>query len=141
MHFAAAHGAIEPAHETLVRVVIEPISVLDFALEAPGHSVPVPEALRRIASSPAGVMVMLHRPQSGQGSYSKCSRRCWRAAAPDPRLLGVGAQILHALGVGKMRLLSHSMSPNLSGFGLEITGFEDPRRERMTMARYDDLFE
>ena len=127
VHFAAAHGAIEPAHETLVRVH-EPISVLDFlAPEAPGHSVPVPEALRRIASSPAGVMVMLHRPQSGQELLEVLTQTPARRRAWDPRLLGVGAQILHALGVGKMRLLSHPMSfPNLSGFGLEITGFEDP---------------
>ena len=127
VHFAAAHGEIEANRETLVRVH-EPISVLDFlAPEAPGHSVPVPEALRRIASSPAGVMVMLHRPQSGQELLEVLTQTPARRRAWDPRLLGVGAQILHALGVGKMRLLSHPMSfPNLSGFGLEITGFEDP---------------
>lgn len=70
---------------------------------------------------------MLHRPQSGQELLDVLMQTPARRRAWDPRLLGVGAQILRALGVGKMRLLSHPMSfPNLSGFGLEITGFEDP---------------
>jgi len=44
----------------------------------------------------------------------------------DARLFGVGAQILSALRVGKMRLLASPRKiPSMTGFGLEITGFVD----------------
>ena len=44
----------------------------------------------------------------------------------DARLFGVGAQILRALRVGKMRLLASPRKiPSMTGFGLEITGFVD----------------
>ena len=49
-----------------------------------------------------------------------------RPAKWDARLFGVGAQILRALKVGKMRLLSNPRKiPSMAGFGLEITGFVD----------------
>jgi 3,4-dihydroxy 2-butanone 4-phosphate synthase/GTP cyclohydrolase II len=44
----------------------------------------------------------------------------------DARLFGIGAQILRALGVGKMRLLASPRKiPSMTGFGLEITGYFD----------------
>ncbi|MBY0444946.1 MAG: hypothetical protein K2Q15_07040, partial [Burkholderiales bacterium] len=43
----------------------------------------------------------------------------------DLRTYGIGAQMLKDLGVGKMRLLSPERRiPSMTGFGLEITGFE-----------------
>ena len=45
------------------------------------------------------------------------------AARWDPRIYGIGAQILRDLGVGKMRLLaSPRRMPSMTGFDLEITG-------------------
>jgi 3,4-dihydroxy 2-butanone 4-phosphate synthase/GTP cyclohydrolase II len=45
----------------------------------------------------------------------------------DPRLYGIGAQILRELGVGKMRLLaSPRKMPSMAGFGLEICGYMTP---------------
>ena len=52
-----------------------------------------------------------------------------KAAAPapkkwDPRIYGIGAQILRQLGVRKMKLLSSPRRmPSMTGFGLEVTGF------------------
>ncbi len=128
VHFAAWKGPITPERETWVRVH-EPVSILDFLDPGyAGHSVTLPEALRRIAESPAGVAVMLYRPQSGDELLENFTEQRVRRRAWDPRFLGVGAQILRSLGVGKMRLLSHPMRfPNLTGFGLEVVGFAEER--------------
>ena len=45
----------------------------------------------------------------------------------DLRTYGIGAQILKDLGLGKIRLLSPERKiPSMTGFGLDITGFEQP---------------
>ena len=42
----------------------------------------------------------------------------------DPRIYGIGAQILLDLGVGKMRLMaSPRKMPSMTGFGLEVVGY------------------
>jgi 3,4-dihydroxy 2-butanone 4-phosphate synthase/GTP cyclohydrolase II len=42
----------------------------------------------------------------------------------DPRVHGIGAQILRDLGVTRMRLLSSPRKmPSMTGFSLEVTGF------------------
>lgn len=124
VHFALSHGDIRAEQETLVRVH-EPISVTDFLdSDTAQHSFPINDALARIAREPSGVIVLLYRPLSGhellaglQGTQPRNNR--W-----DPRLFGVGAQILRDLGVGRMRLLTNPQRiPSMAGFGLEITGF------------------
>jgi 3,4-dihydroxy 2-butanone 4-phosphate synthase/GTP cyclohydrolase II len=41
--------------------------------------------------------------------------------------LGIGAQILRELGVGKMRLMaSPRKMPSMAGFGLEVCGYLSP---------------
>ena len=74
--------------------------------------------MRRIAAEPAGVVVYLH--QSGWGEKK-------HAPMPDgsPRPLhefGIGAQILHDLGVRQIRLLTNNPRKviGLDGYGLKI---------------------
>lgn len=126
IHFALVHGDIQPERETLVRVH-EPISVVNFLdPESARHSVPVNNALKAIAASPAGVIVLLYRPQTGQELLADLKGETNPAVKWDPRLFGVGAQILRALGVGKMRLLSQPRRiPSMTGFGLEITSYAE----------------
>ena len=123
VHFALTHGDIRADSETLVRVH-EPISVVDFLdAESSRHSFPINDALARIAAAPAGVVVMLYRPQSGRDLLASLQGRP-RSGRWDPRLFGVGAQILRDLGVGRMRLMASPQKiPSMAGFGLEITGF------------------
>ena len=46
------------------------------------------------------------------------------AAKWDPRIYGIGAQILRDLGVRKMKLLgSPRRMPSMAGFDLEVTGY------------------
>ena len=126
VHFALARGDIRPDMETLVRVH-EPISVVDFLDPAcANHSFPVRAALERIASAECGVMVLLYRPQSGKELLAGINGGAVRRTRWDPRLFGIGAQILRDLKVGKMRVLAPRQKiPSMAGFGLEITGFID----------------
>jgi 3,4-dihydroxy 2-butanone 4-phosphate synthase/GTP cyclohydrolase II len=70
---------------------------------------------------------MLRRPASSEDVLATLTGEM-AAASPaakwDPRSYGIGAQILRALGVGKMRLLSSPRKmPSMAGWGLEITGY------------------
>ena len=127
---ALVHGEISREEETLVRVH-EPVSVFDFLeTNANQHSFTVTEALKRIAASERAVMVLLNKPESG-GDLLNRIRPDARARKPserwDPRSYGIGAQILRELNVGKMRLMAlPKKMPSMTGFGLEITGYESP---------------
>jgi len=124
VHFALSRNDISPQKETLVRVH-ESLSVLDFlAPTATAHSFPLNAALERLAAAEQGVIVMLYRPRTGQEMLALLNDDNPLLPKWDPRLSGVGAQILRDLNVGKMRLLGNPQKiPNMAGFGLEITGF------------------
>jgi len=127
VHLAMSCGEITPDQETLVRVH-EPITVIDF-LDGGSHrhSFPVDSALKTIAAAGRGVLIMLYRPHTGRDLLAQLTDD---PAVPrpatkwDPRLFGVGAQILRDLKVGKMKLLASPRKiPNMAGFGLEVTGY------------------
>ena len=138
-HLALVHGEIDPRRETLVRVH-EPLSVLDLLeVDASTHSWPLERALSAIAAEPCGVAVLLncaqpaealfaHLQVSGDGEARASVRR--RIGKLDLRTYGIGAQILKDLGVGRMRLLSQPRKmPSMTGFELEVAGFEPGHQE------------
>jgi 3,4-dihydroxy 2-butanone 4-phosphate synthase/GTP cyclohydrolase II len=130
VHLALARGEIRPDQETLVRVH-EPISVVDFLdCGSRRHTFSVDEAMRVIATQGAGVIVLLRRPESGADLLAALGDERPQArpgAKWDPRLYGIGAQILRDLGVGKMRLLANPRRmPSMAGFDLEVTGYLAP---------------
>ena len=122
VHLALTKGDISPERETLVRVH-EPLSALDFLdIDRPNHSFSLDLALRTLAQAESGVIVLLRRSESGQSLLAALSAEAQRAAKWDPRLYGIGAQILRDLGVRKMRLMaSPRRLPSMTGFGLEVT--------------------
>lgn len=127
VHLALTKGEIGPGKETLVRVH-EPLSVLDFLDPAGGrHTFSLDASLRAMARAEAGVIVLLHRPESGQdllAALTAPTASPRQAAKWDPRIYGIGAQILRDLGVRRMKLLaSPRRMPSMTGFDLEITGF------------------
>ena len=130
VHLALVRGRIRGEDEILVRVH-EPITVLDFLdCQSERHSFSVDRAMRTIAKHGSGVIVLLRRASStpdliaalqGEGEAAK------PAAKWDPRLYGIGAQILRDLGVRRMKLLaSPRKMPSMAGFQLEITGYLRP---------------
>jgi len=133
VHLALTQGEIRAEQETLVRVH-EPISVLDFLdCASHRHSFSVDQAMAAIARAKKGVVVLLHREEGGNDLLAalKGDDEQRPAAKWDPRLYGIGAQILREVGVGKMRLMaSPRKMPSMAGFGLEISGYLSPEEAR-----------
>ena len=137
VHIALVHGKPSETQETLVRVH-EPVTALDFLdSQVSNHSWPLAQALKEIAAAPAGVAVLLNasgiaapNDQDWLAQFQKLNQPKDAVKKPlarktDFRSYGIGAQILKDIGVGKMRLLSKpSPVPNLSGYKLEVTGYQ-----------------
>ncbi|MCX7896867.1 MAG: bifunctional 3,4-dihydroxy-2-butanone-4-phosphate synthase/GTP cyclohydrolase II [Rhodocyclaceae bacterium] len=128
VHLALTRGDIRPEQETLVRVH-EPVSVLDFLdCGSRRHTFSIDEALTLIDRANHGVLVLLHRNETGADLLSWLNDETSRPSKRwDPRLYGIGAQILRAVGVGKMRLMASPRKiPSMTGFGLEVVGYLTP---------------
>jgi 3,4-dihydroxy 2-butanone 4-phosphate synthase/GTP cyclohydrolase II len=131
VHFALTRGDIRADTETLVRVH-DGVSLLDFLdHQRPGHRISLVGAMQEIGSNGPGAIVLLHRKESAEqllAALRASADTPVPAAKWDPRLYGIGAQILRELGVGKMRLLGSAQKmPSVTGFGLEITGYHSPK--------------
>ena len=129
VHLTLSQGEIRAEQETLVRVH-EPVSVLDFLdCKNRRHTFSIDQAMKAIAKAGNGVIVLLHRNESGSDLLKSLKVDDGKTAATkwDPRLYGIGAQILRELGVGRMRLLSSPKKmPSMAGFGLEVCGYQSP---------------
>jgi len=122
----------EPALDRPVLVrVHEPFVSLDmFDFDAARHAFSVQDAMRLVAREKEGVIVLLRGRENSdailerleEGTRHKRATRAW-----DPRLHGIGAQILRDLGVGKMRVMARPKRiPSMSGFGLEVVEYLSP---------------
>ncbi|WP_216796510.1 bifunctional 3,4-dihydroxy-2-butanone-4-phosphate synthase/GTP cyclohydrolase II [Candidatus Vallotia tarda] len=131
-HLALVRGQPSPEIETLV-LVHESLSILDL-LETgiSAHAWTLDAALREIAQREIGVVVLLNVRESGdrllsilQALDQQINEAKLKCRSMELKTYGIGAQILHKLHVGKMRLLENpSRISGMSGYGLEITGFE-----------------
>ena len=127
-HLALVRGRIEGERETLVRVH-EPLSIVDLLdYSSRTHSWTIPAALAAIAKAERGALVLLHRAESAQELRRRAVTDQPRPETKmDLRNYGIGAQILRDLGIGRMRVLAQPRRmPSMTGFGLEITGYQDP---------------
>jgi 3,4-dihydroxy 2-butanone 4-phosphate synthase/GTP cyclohydrolase II len=104
-----------------------------FDFDASRHAYSVQDALRIVAHHREGVVVLLRRHESASETHEILERlehdpHDKRAAKKwDPRLHGIGAQILRDLGVGRMRVLARPKRiPSMSGFGLEVVEYVSP---------------
>ncbi|MBK7325433.1 MAG: 3,4-dihydroxy-2-butanone-4-phosphate synthase [Propionivibrio sp.] len=127
VHLALTKGEIRPDKETLVRVH-EPLTVLDFLDPSSGrHSFSLDQARHALSNADCGVIVLLRRPETCHdilAALVEQSPTQRPAAKWDPRMYGIGAQILRDLGVRKMKLLaSPRRMPSMTGFDLEVTGY------------------
>ena len=119
---ALVHGMIDPAEPVMVRM-----HSLDLFADVIGESCPrsgvLQSAMRMIEKEGSGVVVALHAAAPGSLSRSIDLRAGKPVEGGDAvRGYGTGAQILAALGIHDMILLSntHHAPVGLSGYGLAI---------------------
>ncbi len=119
---AMVHGAIDPDKPVLVRMHSLDLFA-DVLGEASQRSGLLPGAMAMIEAEGSGVVVALHAASPGSLSRATDLRSGKPAEGSEGlRSYGVGAQILAALGIHDMILLSNTAhSPvALSGYGLAI---------------------
>ena len=136
-HIALVFGDVENRDDTLVRVHSECLTGDVFGSLRCDCGAQLDEALRLIAENGAGVLVYMRQEGRGIGLVNKIKAYNLQDQGmdtveanvhlgfdPDPREYGIGAQILHDLGVRKMRLITNNpvKRAGLEGYGLEVTG-------------------
>ncbi|MEO6359122.1 MAG: 3,4-dihydroxy-2-butanone-4-phosphate synthase [Sphingomicrobium sp.] len=119
---ALIHGTIDPERPAMVRM-----HSVDLFADMLGECSPraglLPGAMRMIEQQGSGVVVALHAGSTGALSRATDLRA---GVTPEPgeglRNYGIGAQILAALGIHDMILLTntHHSPVALSGYGLSI---------------------
>ncbi|MBE7157583.1 MAG: 3,4-dihydroxy-2-butanone-4-phosphate synthase [Rhodospirillales bacterium] len=136
-HLALVKGLIDRETPTLVRVQQGSLINDVFAPTASGRGTRVQDALAKLAQAEAGVLVYLVQANTGQllknmaadaprgdqhASEDAASGRPTTGSTADLRDYGLGAQILHDLGVRKLRLLTNQPRRvvGLEGFGIEL---------------------
>ena len=128
IHFALTMGDLDES-PTMVRVQSENILSDVFDNHSPGQKRSIDLALRQIAQEGRGAFVYmthscagLNIPQDASSDSDACSLE---PVSMDFRGYGLGAQILYALGLRSIRLLSSSQRRDvaLDGYGLHIDAF------------------
>jgi len=138
VHLALVKGDIAASDEpVLVRVQTENVTFSLFGVKVGEAATQMQSALRKIGEAPRGVILYLRQRENNLGlvkqletyklmqekmmTFSEATRITGYGANRD---YGIGAQILHDLGLRKIRLLSnHPPRVNaLEGFELEVVG-------------------
>ncbi len=117
-HYALLSGEIGPS-PTLVRVHAENLFTDLFRKTGSEGSDGLQRALTRIGKEGCGAVVFISRPDNG---LSQIDNSAGKTGDMGLRDYGIGAQILVALGLEKIRLLSNTSRNvvGLDGYGLEI---------------------
>jgi 3,4-dihydroxy 2-butanone 4-phosphate synthase/GTP cyclohydrolase II len=128
-HFALVRGAVDDGAPVLTRVhVRDTLSDVLHIARADG-ALSLAAALRHIAAAQRGVVVVLSDADEARVALDRLDRLGVPRegdAALEWRRHGVGAQILADLGVHRLRVLGTPRRfLGLSGFGLEIVGYEE----------------
>ena len=129
-HLALSCGQWAPQDEVWVRVH-EPLSLMDLLDQgATRHSWPLTSALAALQQQGRGVAVLLNAGEDAAALLGRAlpsdsvPAAAATGSAMDLRTYGVGAQILRAMGVQRMKLMSNPRRmPSMTGYGLEVTGF------------------
>ncbi|NCG09417.1 MAG: 3,4-dihydroxy-2-butanone-4-phosphate synthase [Verrucomicrobia bacterium] len=124
-HFALSMGTLD-GEPTLVRVQSENLLADIFRAKGMSGYQALNRALKSIAEKGHGVLLYIEQAPGGIQVQSKDGSPAIKTVGPakmDFRDYGIGAQILVALGLSKIRLLSGTNRKvvGLDGYGLEIT--------------------
>jgi len=129
-HFALVRGLVDDGEPVLTRVhVRDTLSDVLHIARADG-ALSLSAAVRQVAARGRGVVVVLTDADEARTALERLDRlNAPREAdaALEWRRHGVGAQILADLGVRRLSVLGTPRRfLGLSGFGLEIVGYEEP---------------
>jgi 3,4-dihydroxy 2-butanone 4-phosphate synthase/GTP cyclohydrolase II len=133
LHFALVRGQLDAKTPTLVRVHRQDTLSDVLGLHATSLHRPLRDALKLIADEGHGVAVVLRLEESARDVMRSVQAL---TDGPDPdvgtrrhrgmdfRMFGIGAQIVRALGVRRMRVVgAPKQMHGLSGFGLEVVEY------------------
>jgi len=136
-HLALVKGEIDPEKEIMVRVHSECLTGDVFGSFRCDCGDQLKKAMKMVQDEGLGVVLYLHQEGRGIGLANKLKAYALQDKGfdtveaneelgfdPDLRDYGVGAQILVALGVRKMRLITNNPKKivGLEGYGLEVVG-------------------
>ena len=136
-HLALVKGEISPDREILVRVHSECLTGDVFGSYRCDCGEQLKKAMAMVQEEGLGVILYLHQEGRGIGLVNKLKAYSLQDKGfdtveaneqlgfdADLRDYGVGAQILVALGVRKMRLMTNNPKKiiGLEGYGLEVVG-------------------
>jgi 3,4-dihydroxy 2-butanone 4-phosphate synthase/GTP cyclohydrolase II len=139
VHLALVRGDIDAKTPTLVRVHRQDTLGDVLGIRDPSLHRPLCDALEFIAAHGQGVAVVLRLEETARDLMhavqalgpDEPDRGIRHAQKMDFRTFGIGAQILRALGVRRMRVLGVPKHMHaLSGFGLEIVEYVAADTER-----------
>jgi 3,4-dihydroxy 2-butanone 4-phosphate synthase / GTP cyclohydrolase II len=146
MHMALTRGDIKPDRPLLTRVH-QPFTGADiFEYESGRHAYSVGEAMRIIAEEGTGVIVLLRGEEDAQSlldrfTLTPAEAKAKKAGKWDPRMHGIGAQILRKLNVRKMRVMSWPKNiPSMAGFELEVVEYVPPVEHKESTKKTDRQF-
>jgi len=135
VHLAMVMGEIDPDKPVLVRVHTQSVLSDVFGSVRDEHGAQLQSAMEQIRQEGQGIVLYLKQETRGVGladqlrvyrepSVNAKDSQTTRDPMRDVRDYGTGAQILHELGVRKLRLLSNHPPKlhALEGFDLEIVG-------------------
>ncbi len=143
MHMALTRGVIKPDVPILTRVH-QPFTGADFfEFENGRHAYSVGEAMRMIALEGNGVIILLRGEEDAQSlldrfTLTPAEAKAKKPAKWDPRMHGIGAQILRSLQVRKMRVMSWPKNiPSMAGFDLEVVEYVPPQTAKKSESTTD----
>ena len=132
VHLALVRGKPEPGTPTLVRVHVQDTLSDVVGIQDSRLGWPLRSTIELIAAQGCGVIVILRQTELPRDlmkavrelQLGEHDRVVPRDRASELRTYGIGAQILRALGVRRMRVLSAPKQMQaISGFGLEVVEY------------------
>ena len=124
LHLAFVKGSLTSTDSPLVRVHV-PNTLHDLiGVEEFGKRLSLTKALKRIGKEECGVLLLIGNYQDADEVMNDLMGTK-SSVQPETKTVGIGSQILRELGLKQIKLLGTPVKyPSLSGFDLEVTGFE-----------------
>jgi len=132
VHMALVRGDLDPDTPTLVRVHVQDTLSDGVGIQDSRLGWPLRDAMKLIAEEGSGVVVILRQDEPPRDlmeavrglDHTQDQLLTRRDRTTELKTFGTGAQILRALGVRRMRVLSAPRQMHgISGFGLEVVDY------------------